>query len=162
VFVKSKLSNLFNSKGFTLVEIMIVMSILAIILSTVSLASRPNVSRQLKQDSEYLGDVLDFIGQEAQIRGKSLLITIDNNGIRTNANSNQNILGRYRWSIDKIEAKSGWINKNNIWYRIITTEPIQSPFNIHLIKDNHKIQLIGDGSGRYKVSSVIDLRVNNE
>ena len=146
-----------NKKGYTLLELMIIIAIIGMTLVIVTLVTKPSASRQLVQDAEYLGDVLEVMQQESQMQDKPLTIIVNKNGITINAASRNNMLGDYKWSIDEIDSKLGWTpikNQPYTWQRTINQEPIQNPFHISLIKDNYKIILAGDGSGRYKTKTI--------
>ncbi|MFM2344469.1 MAG: hypothetical protein RLZZ210_1080 [Pseudomonadota bacterium] len=146
-----------KKKGYTLLELMIIIGIIGMTLIVVTLITKPSTPRQLLQDAEYLGDALEVIQQESQMQDKPIIITISQRGITTNADSRNNMLGDYKWNIDEIDSKLGWKpvkNQENTWQRTISQEPIQNPFHISLIRGNYKIILAGDGSGRYKTKTI--------
>ncbi len=146
-----------TKKGYTLLELMIIIGIIGMTLVIVTLVTKPSVPRQLLQDAEYLGDVLEIMQHESQMQDIPLTIIVNQHGISTNSSSANNMLSNYRWNIEEIDSKLGWSpvkNQISTWQRTITQEPLQNPFHISLTKGIYKIILAGDGSGRYKTKPI--------
>lgn len=61
-----------KSVGFTLVEILVVMVILAIIVSTIAVSASPNPATQARLETERLTALFALAQEEAQLRGKTL------------------------------------------------------------------------------------------
>ncbi len=149
-----------KKKGFTLIEIMIVILIMGITLGLVSLIGKPNIKTQLKKDAQYLGELLDLVHYESQIQNKNMYIDIANHSIEFEhsnmPSSTQQFLQGYKWQLDSVLCNSGCVslnnqanNINNTNVRIeLTPEPVQLNLDITFSKDNTKMlfQRLGDGS----------------
>ena len=61
-----------RSAGFTLIEILVVMVILAIIVSTIAVSVSPNPTTQARLETERLTALFALAQEEAQLRGKTL------------------------------------------------------------------------------------------
>ncbi len=70
------------SKGFTLVEMLVVLAMMGIFLGLVSTAVRPGAQDQLRLEAERLAQLLDLAAEESRITGKSLAWTSDGPGYR--------------------------------------------------------------------------------
>ena len=71
-----------NDRGFTLVEMLVVLMIMGLFLGLVSTITRPDDRAVLRLEAERLSQLLDFAGAEAQLTGKSIAWTADASGYR--------------------------------------------------------------------------------
>ena len=71
-----------NDRGFTLVEMLVVLMIMGLFLGLVSTITRPDDRAVLRLEAERLTQLLDFAAAEAQLTGKSIAWTADRSGYR--------------------------------------------------------------------------------
>ena len=71
-----------NDRGFTLVEMLVVLMIMGLFLGLVSTITRPDERAVLRLEAERLSQLLDFAAAEAQLTGKSIAWTADESGYR--------------------------------------------------------------------------------
>ena len=71
-----------NHRGFTLVEMLVVLMIMGLFLGLVSTITRPDDRALLRLEAERLMQLLDFAAAEAQLTGKSIAWTADGSGYR--------------------------------------------------------------------------------
>jgi general secretion pathway protein H len=70
------------SRGFTLIEMLVVLMIMGLFVGLVSTITRPDDRAVLRLEAERLSQLLDFAATEAQLTGKSIAWTADESGYR--------------------------------------------------------------------------------
>ena len=70
------------SRGFTLIEMLVVLMIMGLFVGLVSTITRPDDRAMLKLEAERLSQLLDFAATEARLTGKSIAWTADESGYR--------------------------------------------------------------------------------
>lgn len=70
------------SRGFTLIEMLVVLMIMGLFVGLVSTITQPDDRAKLKLEAERLSQLLDFAATEAQLTGKSIAWTADESGYR--------------------------------------------------------------------------------
>ncbi|MBE0621374.1 MAG: GspH/FimT family pseudopilin [Burkholderiales bacterium] len=70
------------SRGFTLIEMLVVLMIMGLFIGLVSTITRPDDRALLKLEAERLSQLLDFAVTEARLTGKSIAWTADESGYR--------------------------------------------------------------------------------
>ena len=70
------------SRGFTLVEMLVVLMIMGLFLGLVSTITQPDDRALLKLEAERLSQLLDFAASEARLSGRSIAWTADESGYR--------------------------------------------------------------------------------
>jgi len=71
-----------NERGFTLIEMLVVLMIMGLFLGLVSAITRPDDRAVVRLEAERLAQLLDFAAAEAQLTGKSIAWTADGSGYR--------------------------------------------------------------------------------
>jgi general secretion pathway protein H len=71
-----------KGRGFTLIEMLVVLMILGLFLGLVSAITQPDDRALLRLEAERLTQLLDFAAAEAQLTGKSIAWTADESGYR--------------------------------------------------------------------------------
>jgi general secretion pathway protein H len=69
-------------RGFTLIEMLVVLMIMGLFVGLVSAITRPDDRAVLRLEAERLSQLLDFAAAEAQLTGKSIAWTADGSGYR--------------------------------------------------------------------------------
>ena len=69
-------------RGFTLIEMLVVLMIMGLFVGLVSAITRPDDRAVLRLEAERLTQLLDFAAAEAQLTGKSIAWTADDSGYR--------------------------------------------------------------------------------
>jgi general secretion pathway protein H len=69
-------------RGFTLIEMLMVLMIMGLFVGLVSAITRPDDRAVLRLEAERLSQLLDFAAAEAQLTGKSIAWTGDGSGYR--------------------------------------------------------------------------------
>jgi general secretion pathway protein H len=70
------------SRGFTLVEMLVVLMVIGLFIGLVSTITRPDDRAVLQLETERLSQLLDFAATEARLTGKSIAWTADESGYR--------------------------------------------------------------------------------
>jgi general secretion pathway protein H len=70
------------SRGFTLIEMLVVLMIMGLFVGLVSTITRPDDRAVLQLEAERLSQLLDFAATEARLTGKSIAWTADESGYR--------------------------------------------------------------------------------
>ena len=70
------------SRGFTLIEMLVVLMIMGLFVGLVSTITRPDDRAVLRLEAERLSQLLDFAATEARLTGKSIAWTADESGYR--------------------------------------------------------------------------------
>jgi general secretion pathway protein H len=70
------------NRGFTLIEMLVVLMIMGLFVGLVSTITRPDDRALLRLEAERLSQLLDFAVTEARLTGKSIAWTADESGYR--------------------------------------------------------------------------------
>jgi len=71
-----------RQRGFTLIEMLVVLMIMGLFLGLVTTITRPDERAVLRLEAERLARLLDFAAAEAQLTGKSIAWTAEGSGYR--------------------------------------------------------------------------------
>lgn len=71
-----------RNRGFTLIEMLVVLMIMGLFIGLVSTITRPDDRAVLQLEAERLSQLLDFAATEARLTGKSIAWTADESGYR--------------------------------------------------------------------------------
>lgn len=71
-----------QSRGFTLIEMLVVLMIMGLFIGLVSVITMPDNRAVLKLEADRLAQFLDFATTEARLTGKSIAWTADESGYR--------------------------------------------------------------------------------
>ncbi|HUX25076.1 MAG TPA: GspH/FimT family pseudopilin [Burkholderiales bacterium] len=70
------------SRGFTLIEMLVVLLIMGLVVGLVATITQPDDRTKLQLEADRLAQLLDFAATEAQLTGKSIAWTADESGYR--------------------------------------------------------------------------------
>jgi general secretion pathway protein H len=70
------------SRGFTLIEMLVVLMIMGLFIGLVSTITQPDDRATLQLEADRLSQLLDFAATEARLTGKSIAWTADESGYR--------------------------------------------------------------------------------
>ena len=70
------------SRGFTLIEMLVVLMIMGLFIGLVSTITQPDDRAKLQLEADRLAQLLDFAATEARLTGKSIAWTADESGYR--------------------------------------------------------------------------------
>ena len=159
-------------RGFTLLELLLVVALAGIILSMVVFSATPNPSRQLEQDALQLAQVFRIAQDEAQVRGKALQCQGDAEGWRFLVRNPQTATGwtpmndevfqTHRWSsrLDSLQ----WASAANPASQpsspdsatlnlLIGQEALNPAFRLQLRRGGWQVLVSSDGAGAFDVSA---------
>lgn len=71
-----------KGRGFTLIEMLVVLMIMGLFVGLVSTITRPDDRAVLRLEAERLSQLLDFAATEARLTGRSVAWTADESGYR--------------------------------------------------------------------------------
>ena len=71
-----------DSRGFTLLEMLVVLMIIGLFIGLVSAITQPDDRAQLRLEAERLAQLLDFAATEARLTGRPVAWTADETGYR--------------------------------------------------------------------------------
>ncbi len=71
-----------GGRGFTLIEMLVVLMIMGLFVGLVSTITRPDDRAVLRLEAERLAQLLDFAATEARLSGRSIAWTADDSGYR--------------------------------------------------------------------------------
>ncbi|NCZ75196.1 MAG: type II secretion system protein GspH [Betaproteobacteria bacterium] len=146
-------------RGFSLIEVLVVLVLLGIVMSFASLSLRGLQGRGLALEAERLGARIQVAQQEASLLAQPIRLELDDRGYRFYRNQ----LGR--WLLiegDDILKPRAWDaltdwrtnpallaerSPKEAFVLAIGAEPIAAPFTIVLLRDKQAVILQSDGLG---------------
>ncbi|NCV69967.1 MAG: type II secretion system protein GspH [Betaproteobacteria bacterium] len=146
-------------RGFSLIEVLVVLVLLGIVMSFASLSLRGLQGRGLALEAERLGARIQVAQQEASLLAQPIRLELDDRGYRFYRNQlgrwllieGDDILKPRAW-----DALTDWRNDpaliaerspNEAFVLAIGAEPIAAPFTIVLLRDKQAVILHSDGLG---------------
>jgi general secretion pathway protein H len=149
-------------RGFTLIEILVVLVIIGMMLATVVIKAFPDERQTLRQEADRLGLLLEQARDEAFLSGHSVAWSIDKQTYtfwRLNAErrwapiaGNQTL--RLRTLPASISLTELTINAVKIpvsEHLIFSPSGLNTPFTATLELHGHRVHLLGDSAGRVQV-----------
>jgi general secretion pathway protein H len=150
-------------RGYTLIELMVVMLVLGILASIVALSMHTNPDASLKLDATRLADLFALAADEAQVRSRTIVWQADANGYRfllagehgPETIDDEHFRAR-AWADAPVDATllSGrTVADQSSGVEIpFTRDGVQAPFTLELHAGETTLALNGDGIGHYNVS----------
>jgi general secretion pathway protein H len=139
-----------GSRGFTLLELIVVIAILGVVVGLVTLSTAPAEHRRLAEELERLAALFRLAQDEALISGQAITWQADANGyrfytpdgVRGEKNSDDPLRPRnWTFEVDSIESPM----------LVFGGEPLMTPARLHLMTAGREVTLELDAFGEMKV-----------
>tara|TARA_B100000902_G_C27060425_1_gene788829 strand:+ start:44 stop:493 length:450 start_codon:yes stop_codon:yes gene_type:complete len=148
-------------KGFTLLELLIVIVVLGIALSFTSLSVSQNDHRQLLAETKRLASLLRLAREEAILRNTPISIQLSNKEYRFFSKNRQewipisrdNHFRKRQFPISNIIVRSNIPKDSDHRITIVFGhEPVAPPFDIFLETPNNQSSIRADGIGHFRIN----------
>lgn len=143
-------------RGFTLIELMVVLVVVGIAMSMVAVNGLPGAHRGLMFEAERLSQLLQLAREEAQVRGRPIRLQADADGYRFQVLADR----QWRPLIDDPDLRSrAWEEPT----RLRVSRPdgrtevefgrnaVDVPFTLDLARGDAKVAILSNGLGRFDV-----------
>lgn len=143
-------------RGFTLIEMLIVILIIGVAMAMISVGGLPGSREGLRFETERLSHLLLLAREEAQIRGASIRLDIDESRYRFLIRRN----GEWRPILDDPDLRERlWAAPTRIGIERADGKrhvefgrsTVDSPFSLTLLRDNARLQIHANGLGAFEV-----------
>ncbi|CAG9183599.1 GspH/FimT family pseudopilin [Cupriavidus respiraculi] len=148
-----------RARGFTLLELLVVMVIAGIVVSMVAINATPNERGRVLDDGQRVARLFELAQEEAQLRARAIAWEADRGGWRFLEASPSgwiplagDLFGPHPWRLplDGVSVLSGAAGTGNGPARLVFgREWIDAPQRLVLVRGAIRVEVAGDGSGRY-------------
>nr|WP_323120572.1 type II secretion system minor pseudopilin GspH [Burkholderia alba] len=147
-------------RGFTLLEMLVVLLIVGLLVAVVALAPSRNRRTDLDEEAQRLATLLESAGDEAQIRSASIAWQPVDGGYRfyqRAANGawkplSDDLLRPYRWHTDVTGVSMRYTGSGDAIPRVVVgNESIDVPVTITLSSGTVRLLVVGTGIGGFAV-----------
>jgi general secretion pathway protein H len=151
-------------RGFTLLELLVVMVIAGIVISMVAINASPNERGRVLDDGQRIARLFELAQEEAQLGARPIAWEGDASGWRFLESSPNGWIpmradvfapGHWRLALDQVIVAEGGRNPGNGAppRLIFGRELIDSPQRLVLVRGDIRVDVTGDGGGRYYAST---------
>ena len=148
-----------KQRGFTLLELMVVMVIAGIILGMISVTAVPGKKQHLEREAKRISSLLEVARDEAILRNLPVAIELDQFAYRFLIRSEQrwiplkdDLLRERQYDISPLTLTLEPAPVQPGQFRIVFgREPVDKPFVLTLQSDAEKISIHADGIGHFYV-----------
>ncbi len=148
--------NRFKVRGFTLLELLVVLVIAAVMTAMISMAVASSPGRDLRFEAERLSQLLALAREEAQVRGKAIRFEASVESYRFlslldrewQPIPNEPDLRERRW---EQPTQLVLARRDNRAYIEFGRDSVDSPFTIKLTRDGANVSINANGLGSFVV-----------
>ena len=148
-----------RQRGFTLLEMLVVLVIAGLLVSLASLSLNRNPRTDLNEEAQRLALLFESAGDEAQVRARPISWLPLEGGFRFDIHTNDgwrplrdDLLGPRRWEGGVTGVAIDYPGSNTQADRIVFgTESIDAPVQVTLFSSVGRVTIVGTGNGRYEV-----------
>ncbi len=154
-----------RARGFTLIEVMVVVVLMGVLLATVAVTAFPDDGAKLRTEADRLAQLWTIAHDEAQIRVTPLVWEADGNAFRFLARdgselvpvTDDNLLRARRWDVSPIQVTRLGAQSDasaGATVRVAFTRGVaQDPFAVELRYNAARAVVRGDGLGNFTVET---------
>ncbi|WP_245253962.1 GspH/FimT family pseudopilin [Paraburkholderia sp. LEh10] len=148
-----------RQRGFTLLEMLVVLVIAGLLVSLASLTLNRNPRTDLNEEAQRLALLFESAGDEAQVRARPISWLPLEGGFRFDIRTNDgwrplrdDLLGPRHWEGGVTGVTIDYPGSDTHSDRIVFgTESIDTPVKITLFSAAGHVTIVGTGNGRYEV-----------
>ena len=148
-----------RQRGFTLLEMLVVLVIAGLLVSLASLTLTRNPRTDLNEEAQRLALLFESAGDEAQVRARPVSWLPLEGGFRFDIHTNDgwrplrdDLLGPRRWEGGVTGVSISYAGSDTQAERIVFgTESIDTPVQVTLFSAVGRVTIVGTGNGRYEV-----------
>jgi general secretion pathway protein H len=157
-----------NKRGYTLIELLVVLALFGILLSIATLAAAPDPQAKLQRDAERLQTLFGLAAEEAQLRARPMSWQADEKGYRFYLRDGEGwkLLdqddsfkprtwdsGALELDLQLPQAARNGLELSGQTRLEFPRDGLQGVFHLTLEHDQKRVELYGDGSGRYLLNA---------
>ncbi|WDD95821.1 GspH/FimT family pseudopilin [Burkholderia sp. FERM BP-3421] len=148
-----------RARGFTLLEMLVVLVIAGLLVSLASLSMRRNPRTDLREEAQRLALLFESAGDEAQVRARPIAWQPTEHGFRFDVRTadgwrplRDDLLRPRGWDGGVTGAAIDYPGSDTQPERVVFgTEAIDTPVRVTLYSSVGSIAIVGTGNGRYEV-----------
>jgi general secretion pathway protein H len=148
-----------SSRGFTLIEMLVVLMIAGLLIAVVALAPSRNKRTDLNEEAQRLATLLESADDEAQVRSASIAWEPVDGGYRFFQRAengkwlplNDDVLGPHRWDTEVTGVSIHYTGGAGIQRVVFGDESIEVPVTITLHSGAVSLLVVGTGIGNFAV-----------
>jgi general secretion pathway protein H len=149
-----------RARGFTLLEMLVVLVIVGILVSFAALTIRTNPRTDLHEQAERLALLFETAGDEAQVRAHPLAWQADDHGFAFLVMTadgwrpldRDDLLHPRAWEGGVTGARIDYPGSDSVARRVVFgTESLDTPVQVVLHSTAGTVTIVGSGDGRYEV-----------